>query len=636
MEEHDAAGRLPALAAGGGGQIQLLHGWSMPDDWPWRDWHSESTRGVPRIWLRSESTIEVLMRHNDNGYKEVHVPTPFTATHGSEGPWSNWPCQRIDGAAIGIGSAAAAAAAAAAVPADDANSVRPCAASTSEDSQLPTAEVASTRAAECILMLDKIDTYLAQNREVAAWFGLLCEDETESKCASVFHRLRWPLLAHFVDSAVVIPAAQKGPPRTLRPRGTIIDVYDSSSDDGTPPVASPAPTALDAPMGSPPPPPAGAPSVHTRPPPPPAGAPCDAVRRRIAGKDDGVASDDGMEPVALEAPMGPPVPAAAYQCDGAYDRPHGGPLTVIRRATGCEVVVVTVDAGKDEWHPSTTVSSSMDGRTWCWWRSMDTKGVGRIWLRRSEQPVDILMWHKDDGWKVAQVPARTPSTATGSAKPEAVEVASPRVQVKTPVDNLDSLMGLWNQEPEVVSPTQRMAQEARQEALQQAMTKRQEVLQEARSKRQEVLQELAHSVLLASQRARELQLPIDFDNALDDITFDDYSRDISTTGQDVERRMQSVASRRDVGGFYVGITSDPIWRWRGGASERGVMQGHCRTYQQMVILAFRAPGLAAPLEKMLIECAMASYSDQCLNKAKGNRGCVKGVAGFVYIVFHER
>ena len=251
----------------------LLHGCSMPNDWPWRDWHSESTRGVPRIWLRSESTIEVLMRHNDNGYKEVHVPTPFTATHGSEGPWSNWPCQRIDGAASGVGSAAAAAAAAAAVPADDANSVRPCAASTSEDSQLPTAEVASTRAAECILMLDKIDTYLAQNREVAAWFGLLCEDETESKCASVFHRLRWPLLAHFVDSAVVIPAAQKGPPRTLRPRGTIIDVYDSSSDDGTPPVASPAPTALDAPMGSPPPPPAGAPSVHTRPPPPPAGAP---------------------------------------------------------------------------------------------------------------------------------------------------------------------------------------------------------------------------------------------------------------------------------------------------------------------------------------------------------------------------
>ena len=197
-------------------------------------------------------------------------------------------------------------------------------------------------------------------------------------------------------------------------------------------------------------------------------------------------------------------------------------------------------------------------------------------------------------------------------------------------------MGLWNQEPEVVSPTQRMAQEARQEALQQAMTKRQEVLQEARSKRQEVLQELAHSVLLASQRARELQLPIDFDNALDDITFDDYSRDISTTGQDVERRMQSVASRRDVGGFYVGITSDPIWRWRGGASERGVMQGHCRTYQQMVILAFRAPGLAAPLEKMLIECAMASYSDQCLNKAKDNRGCVEDVVGFVYIVFHER
>ena len=157
----------------------------------------------------------------------------------------------------------------------------------------------------------------------------------------------------------------------------------------------------------------------------------------------------------------------------------------------------------------------------------------------------------------------------------------------------------------------------------------------AASNKQKALQEAKLAVLQASQRARELKLPIDFDNALDDVTFDDYFVSTTATMQEVVGRMHSVASRQNVDGFYVGVTGDPSRRWRGGVSERGDMRGHGRTYQQMVILAFRAPGLAAPLEKFLIETAMQAYGGRCLNVAKDSRGCVKGVAGFLYIVLLE-
>ena len=92
-------------------------------------------------------------------------------------------------------------------------------------------------------------------------------------------------------------------------------------------------------------------------------------------------------------------------------------------------------------------------------------------------------------------------------------------------------------------------------------------------------------------------------------------------------------SRLDADHFYVGVTSDPSWRWRGGKAERGVMRGHCKRFSEMVILAVRPPKSAAPLEKMLIESAKASYGGRCMNKVKDSRGFSKDAVGFLYIVF---
>ena len=135
---------------------------------------------------------------------------------------------------------------------------------------------------------------------------------------------------------------------------------------------------------------------------------------------------------------------------------------------------------------------------------------------------------------------------------------------------------------------------------------------------------LAHGAFdEAAQQAKELQLPICFDHA----EVNDSSDEV------VDALMHSLASRFDLRRFYVGVTMDPIRRWLGGASDRseqGVMRGHCAKYENMVILAFRGPGLAAPLESLLIASAKAIHGERCLNRAIDSRGCVNGVANFVY------
>ena len=99
-----------------------------------------------------------------------------------------------------------------------------------------------------------------------------------------------------------------------------------------------------------------------------------------------------------------------------------------------------------------------------------------------------------------------------------------------------------------------------------------------------------------------------------------------------EALMLRIASRIETERFYIGVTSDPVWRWWGGASDRGVMQGHSETFECMTILAIRGPGLAAPLERLLIASAKEYHGARCANRATDNRGCVGVAVNYLYIV----
>ena len=100
----------------------------------------------------------------------------------------------------------------------------------------------------------------------------------------------------------------------------------------------------------------------------------------------------------------------------------------------------------------------------------------------------------------------------------------------------------------------------------------------------------------------------------------------------VEALMLQIASRVDIGAFYVGVTTDPVHRWRGGPTERGWMPGHGEKYCRMDILAVRGPGCAASLETLLITSARTYNGSFCQNKALDSRGGVRSAINFLYIV----
>ena len=122
-------------------------------------------------------------------------------------------------------------------------------------------------------------------------------------------------------------------------------------------------------------------------------------------------------------------------------------------------------------------------------------------------------------------------------------------------------------------------------------------------------------------RVAEQGLPIDLSEANDD-------------GDDdaAEAYMFRVASDMDVHSFYIGATSDVMWRWFGGASDRGVMPGHRECYDHMTILACRLPGSGAQLETRLITSARVAFGMRCKNKAMDSRGCVDSLVNFIYLV----
>ena len=86
--------------------------------------------------------------------------------------------------------------------------------------------------------------------------------------------------------------------------------------------------------------------------------------------------------------------------------------------------------------------------------------------------------------------------------------------------------------------------------------------------------------------------------------------------------------------FYIGATVDPCWRWLGGNSDRGAMQGHLYNgWDRLHVLYLGQGREAAPLEASPIRFAEHQYPQwQCHNKAPDNRGQVRGVPNFIYLV----
>ncbi len=84
--------------------------------------------------------------------------------------------------------------------------------------------------------------------------------------------------------------------------------------------------------------------------------------------------------------------------------------------------------------------------------------------------------------------------------------------------------------------------------------------------------------------------------------------------------------------FYVGATTDPIWRWEGGPSDRGrgeYMEGHSEQWQELNVLHISWGVEAVEIETSLIKQVIDH--DNCKNKASDSRGLVKSKPNFIYV-----
>ena len=77
-------------------------------------------------------------------------------------------------------------------------------------------------------------------------------------------------------------------------------------------------------------------------------------------------------------------------------------------------------------------------------------------------------------------------------------------------------------------------------------------------------------------------------------------------------------------GAYIGSSSDPEWRWRGGPSwrsgRRGWMDGHCLRWRKMVVLGSWPDAEAAALEEVAIIAGRSSLGGALENVADDARG----------------
>ena len=123
----------------------------------------------------------------------------------------------------------------------------------------------------------------------------------------------------------------------------------------------------------------------------------------------------------------------------------------------------------------------------------------------------------------------------------------------------------------------------------------------------------------------------------------------SISAEEVLERARWVVEREArVGGrAYIGSTSDPAWRYRGGrylvedpsgppgASMTRCMEGHRHKWQHMEVLGCWPDAECASMEKQCIESVMQSHPCRLTNKAAGAFGLAirRYEYSFVYICF---
>ena len=75
------------------------------------------------------------------------------------------------------------------------------------------------------------------------------------------------------------------------------------------------------------------------------------------------------------------------------------------------------------------------------------------------------------------------------------------------------------------------------------------------------------------------------------------------------------------GSFYIGITSGPSFRYRGGGTDMGnVVRGHVVTWRYMVVIGMCSGRAVTRLEEELIDWAWSEHGARCANKARGGKG----------------
>ena len=97
--------------------------------------------------------------------------------------------------------------------------------------------------------------------------------------------------------------------------------------------------------------------------------------------------------------------------------------------------------------------------------------------------------------------------------------------------------------------------------------------------------------------------------------------------EELESFISHIVSGADA--FYVGATTDPKWRWAGGESERGFMQGHRETWNALHVLHLSESKSSRSQETRLIQHFMKQ--PRCHNRKPDARGQVRDEPNFIYV-----
>ena len=106
-------------------------------------------------------------------------------------------------------------------------------------------------------------------------------------------------------------------------------------------------------------------------------------------------------------------------------------------------------------------------------------------------------------------------------------------------------------------------------------------------------------------------------------------------GYDAQALLRHAVFYRSCGGFYIGATLSPSWRWLGGPSPRGWVCGHARGFDEMLVVDLHRAGEGSAAETRLIKYGQEMLHD-CLNLASDARGQVRWQPNFLYVVYRRR